>query len=166
MPKLLEVGPIRLAVLNPNGSKQKTLILPPPNAKGGLKLEWLNVGVYDYEFEMGGRGTRVIDNPHIPKLTVTWGPYADYPEDDVSSGMYPLGNTDLHRPTWEQLMELTSAPYWGRLRISPGMNAGGFTVSKVEDKSYGLVHGSDYCEQIELTFYGTNGQATKTLEAF
>ena len=166
MPKLLEIGPIRLAVLDGLGNKAKTLVLPPPNAKNGLRLSWDDTGIFDYKFENGGQGTRAIERPHIPKLVVAWGPYPDLPDVDTALGLYPIGNGNMQRPTWEQLVELTSSLYWGRLRISPGMSAGGFDVSKVDGKEYGLVQGTGYCEQLELTFYGTHGRSTKTLDVF
>ena len=166
MATLLEAGPIRLAVLGPAGETLRTLVLPPPNAKGGLELSFQTTGAYDYEFEEGGRGTRVIERPHIPKLVCTWAAYNDHPEVDEAMGLYPLGTGNLRRPRWADLVEVTSAPYWGRLRISPGMAAGGFTVSRVDDEAYRIVVGGLYCEQVKLTFHGRDGRATKTLEDF
>lgn len=168
MPKLLEIGPIRLAVLAADRrTKLYTLMLPPPNSKGGLKLTWDMTGVFDYQFEDGGQGTRAIDRPYIPKLTLTWSPYLDAADIvDTGTGIYPVGDGHLQRPTWEQLVAVTSKPYWNRLRVSPGPSAGGFTASKVTDKEYSLVHGTDFAEQVELTFFGTAGYSTKTLEEF
>ena len=164
MTKMLEIGPVRLAVLGADGiTKLKTLILPPPNADGGLKLVWESTGVFDYVLEAGGKGTRVIERPHIPRLTLTWAPYDDRPE---AWDLPPIGTNHGQRPSWQQLVELTAAPYWGFLRISPGMTAGGFTVSKVDDQSYGLIGCTEWAESVELVFHGSEGSATKTLEEF
>lgn len=155
MAALLQVGPIRLAVLDTDGAtKLKTLILPPPSVDG-LELDWEDDST-TVKLATGGRRTRRIG--FLPILTVRWKAY-----DDIPGGGVTIGTANGNRPGLEDLMVILSAGTRG-LRVSPGMIAGGFTVDQVVTKQIGK-KGTIYTG-LQVTFYGRDATATKALEVF
>lgn len=150
---LLQTGPIRLAVLLPDGSKEKTLLLPPPSMDG-LELDWEEDST-TVRLATGGRRTRRIG--YIPSLTVRWKVY-----DDREIGCV-LGTDDGERPVLEDLLAILSLPSKG-LKVSPGMAAGGFVVDQVVTKGIGKK--GNFYTGLQATFHGRDAYATKTLETF
>lgn len=146
---LLQVGPIRLALLDA-GVKSKTLILPPPS-RLGLDLDWEEDGTTVHLVE-GGRRTRRIG--YVPFLVAKWSVY-----DDTRA----TGIADGQTPSLEALLVLLSATT-GQLRVSPGMTTGGFTVDQIVTKPIGKTAG--FYSGVEATFYGRDATATKALEVF
>jgi hypothetical protein len=61
---------------------------------------------------------------------------------------------------------MLGAPYWGFLRVSPSMDAGGFTASKVEIKELAPHKRTETVGALEATFHGSEGRPNRTLEAF
>lgn len=155
MTTLLQVGPIRLAVLASDGTtKTKTLILPPPS-RDGLELDWEEDST-TVKLVGGGRRTRRIG--YLPVLTVRWKAY-----DDLANPGITIGTANGNRPSLEDLLVILSAATRG-LRVSPGASAGGFTVDQVVTKQIGK-KGPVYTG-VQATFYGRDPLATKTLEVF
>lgn len=150
---LMQLGYLRLALLDAQGSKLKTLILPPPD-KNGFELDWEFKG-NTFELDNGDEITRALG--YLPVLTVRWAAYDERP------GQYSVGLLDGQKPSLEALLDLLSQPT-GRLRISPGLSAGGFTVDRAIVKPIGR-KGLIYTG-LELTFRGRHVQPTRALEVF
>ncbi len=151
---LLQASPLRLAVLDASGAKLKTLILPTP-VEGGLELEWVDK-LHTWELDDGGELTRTLG--YLPQLTVKWTYYDERP-----AGRYPLGTDNGQRPSLEDLLVILSQPS-GRLRVSPGLSAGGFTVDRCQVKPIGrrgLVYSG-----VQVVFRGRYARPTRSLEAF
>jgi len=151
---LLQVGLIRLAVLNSDGTKLKTLILPAPS-RDGLELEW-DEDATTVKLVGGGRRTRRIG--YVPVLTCKWKIY-----DDRAGNGQAIGTENGQCPSLEQLLALLSMPTKS-LRVAPGLSAGGFTVDQAVAKSIGKE--SDFYTGIQITFYGRDATPTMALEAF
>lgn len=149
---LLQVGPIRMAVLNSSGVKLKTLILPTPS-KDGLELEWAEKSTTT-ELIDGSEKTRFLG--FIPQLTVKWSAY-----DESVRGGIAIGTNDGQRPTLESLLPLLVN---NMVRVSPGMTAGGFTAAKVEVRSLGK-QGLLYTG-LQVVFRGGAVRAQRDLEVF
>lgn len=150
---LLQTGPIRLALLDASGTKLKTLYLPAPD-KDGLGLEWAERGK-TWDLDNGGQMSRLVG--FLPILKVRWGAYDERP------GQYAIGLNDGNRPGLEDLLWLLSQPS-GRIRVSPGLSAGGFTVDRPQVKPIGR-KGTIYTG-LEVTFRGRTAQPSMALEVF
>lgn len=151
---LLQVGPIRLALLDAAGAKIKTLYLPAP-ASDGLNLEWEEKGT-TWDLDDGGEMSRIIG--FLPVLKVQWRTYDERP-----GRGYAIGTGNGQRPTLEDLLWFFSQPS-GRIRVSPGLSAGGFTVDRC--KVRGIGKKAAWYTGVEVTFRGRHAFATETLEVF
>ena len=147
---MLQTGKIRLALLNPDGTKAKTLILPAPD-KGSPGLEWAEKAS-SKELINGDERTRLLG--FLPVLTLKWAVYDDTQATGVDDGQ---------TPNLEALLGLLSQPT-GMIRVSPGMTAGGFTVDRISVKEIGKT-GSFYTG-IQATFRARSARASRDLEAF
>lgn len=147
---LLQTGPVRLAVLNSDGSKAKTLILPAPD-KGFPTLEF-EEKTLTRELVDGSERTRVLG--YLPVLTLEWGVYPDG---------QATGTGDGQTPTLEALLEILSGAS-GTLRVSAGTTAQGFTADRAAVKEIGR-RGAFYTG-VAVTFRGRSSRASRTLETF
>lgn len=147
---ILQTGPVRLALLNPDGSKQKTLILPAPE-KGSPGLEWIKKASTK-EVVDGGERTRLLG--FLPQLTLSWSVYDDTQATGTGNGQ---------TPTLEALLVLLSQAT-GTLRVSPGLSAGGFTADQVDVKEIGKVPG--FYTGIKVTFRARLARPARDLEVF
>lgn len=153
---LLQPGVIRLALLTTvDGSKLKTLYLPPP-ARDGLSLEWLEQSS-TMTLVSGSPRTRLLG--FVPVLTVRWNVY-----DDRSGQGYTIGSADGNRPNLDSLMLLLSNPT-GLIRVSPGPSAGGFTADSIQVKSFGVISPT-FGSGLEVVFTGRTLVSTRSLEVF
>lgn len=151
---LIQATPVRLALLDANGSKLKTLFLPIPDWDG-IHLDWEERGK-TWDLDDGGEVSRIVG--FLPVLRLRWSHYDERP------GMgYPIGTGDGQRPTLEDLLWFLSQPS-GRIRISPGLNAGAFTVNRTQHRGIGK-RGLFYTG-LEVTFRGRHAQPTQQLEVF
>lgn len=149
---LLQVGKIRLGVLDINGALTKTLILPAPG-KDGIELDWEEVAT-TVSLVDGGRRTRRIG--YLPVLLVRWPVYDDEARPGVT-----IGTGDGQRPSLPDLLGILSATT-GRLKISPGMSAGWVLCDQVTTKQIGKR--ANYYTGLQATFYGRDPRTTKSLE--
>lgn len=151
---LLQAAPVRLALLDATGVKLKTLYLPMPDLDG-FDLSWDERG-RTWDLDDGGELTRV--KGFLPVLKVRWSAY-----DDRLGRGYTIGTGDGQRPTLEDLLWFLSQPS-GRLRVSPGLASGGFTVNRARPKGIGYKAG--YYTGIEVTFRGRTALPSMGLEVF
>lgn len=151
---LLQPGPLRLALLDANGAKLKTLYLPTPDM-GGLEIDW-DEKSHTWELDTGDELTRKLG--YLPVLTCKWSGYNEAP-----GGRYPLGTLNGQRPSLEDLLVLLSEPT-GRLRVSPGLASGGFTVNRVTVKPIGR-RGAIYTG-LQVVFRGRYVRPVRDLEVF
>ncbi len=148
---LMQVGPIRLALLaSIGGAKVKTLILPAPS-QDGKELEWAEKASTQ-ELIDGSERTRRLG--YLPVLTCKWTAYDD---------RGPLGTGDGQRPGLEDLLVLLSQPT-GMLKVSPGLAAGGFVVDSAKVKPIGK-KGNSYTG-LQVVFRGRDILPTMALGAF
>lgn len=149
-------GPIRLAVLNADGSKAKTLYLPPPDKKNP-KIEWEVKGTKQ---ELLDGSPRMRIQGYLPVLTVKWSAY-----DDREGQGYALGTDNGQRPTLEQLLRILSGPP-GTLRVSAGpAPAGGFTCGEIQVGGAVLL-GAGIGGDLQIVFRGRQVLSGRYLEAF
>jgi hypothetical protein len=143
-------------VLNADGTKAKTLYLPPPDRKNP-KLEWETKGTKQ-ELLDGSERMRVLG--YLPVLTLKWSAYDDRPGQG-----YTLGTADGQRPTLEQLLQVLSGTP-GTLRVSAGpAPAGGFTCGEIKVGGAVLLApgiGGD----LQIVFRGRQVLSSRYLEAF
>lgn len=154
----LKTGPIKLAVLNPDGSKLKTLYLPPPD-KGYPKLEFVKKA-HKVELETGDERTRLLG--YIPVMVIRWSAY-----DSNSGHGYTIGTADGNRPTAEDLLGILSAAT-DTLKIASGSytsTAGGFVADAIDVKEFGVA-GVSTVTGLEVTFRGRDILATMGLGSF
>jgi hypothetical protein len=151
---LLQSGPIRLAFLDSYGGKVKTLVLPAPD-RGMPALEWARKST-TVTLVGGGERTRV--DGYLPILTLKYKVYDERPGQG-----YTIGTADGQRPQFVDLLWYLSQPT-GRLRVAPGLTAGGFTVDAVTVKPITIRAG--LVTEVDIVFRAREVQPTMTLEVF
>ena len=151
---LLQTGVIRLALLNSDGTKIKTLILPPP-APDGLSLEFIKKATTK-DLVDGGDRTRV--RGYLPVLTCKWPAY-----DDRTGQGVAIGTADGQRPTLEDLLWYLSQPT-GKIKVSSGPTGGGFVVDAIDVHPLGKK--GPFYTGLQVVFRGRNPLSTMTLGAF
>lgn len=153
---LFTPGSPRLRLLNSDGTTNKTLNLPPPTRDGGVTLEWVEVS----ETKRLVNGSEVcLRRGWIPELTLRWKLY-----DDVSPTTINVGSGNGQTADMATLLAmLDAAP--GRIRVSPGPTAGGFTVNRTEIRPLGI-RGPGMAAGVEITLRAGKVFSAKTLEAF
>lgn len=150
-------GPPRLRVLTGlGGTTVKTLLLPPPS-KGGLKLH-MEPQVFKEELIDKSKRTRKLG--YSPILTLSWSPYPE------ALRGYTSGNANGQMPSWEQLLEIISAPS-GFLVISPGPDPeGGFVVDEATPSEVSIVGLQGLANGAKITFTARDVLATAVLGTF
>lgn len=151
---ILQTGVIRLALLNVDGSKAKTLLLPPPSDEG-LSIQWVKKASTE-ELLDGSPRTRLLG--FLPVVTCRWNAY-----DERTGQGYTIGTADGQRPGLEDLLWFLSQPT-GKLKLSPGLAAGGFVVDAVDVDPIGKRGG--IFTGIQATFRARDTSPTMTLGAF
>ena len=137
-------------MLNPDGSKAQTVILPAPE-KGSPGMEWIKKSSTK-ELVDGGERTRLLG--FLPQLTLSWSVYDDTQATGIGNGQ---------TPNLEALLVLLSQGT-GSLRVSPGMTAGGFTADQVDVKEIGKVPG--FYTGIQVVFRARLARPFRDLEVF
>jgi hypothetical protein len=150
----LQTGVIRLALLNTDGTKAKTLLLPPPTP-GGVDLEWARKATTK-ELLDGSERTRL--RGYLPVLTCKWPAY-----DDRTGQGVVIGTADGQRPALEDLLWFLSQPT-GKIRVSPGTAAGGFTVDSIQVQPLGKK--GPFYTGLQVVFRGRDALPTMTLGVF
>lgn len=141
---LVYAGPPRLAVLNPDLTVSKTLLLPPPKKGDGIALEFIPKGV---DRELEDYSESGFNAGYLPVLTLKWDAYDDRDGEGVT-----IGTADGNRPSLLQLLPILSVR--GLLRVSPGpAGTGGFRVEKATPAAIGLA-GQRFGKGVSITFRG------------
>lgn len=159
-------GTPRLAVLNPDGSKAKSLWLPMPD-KGLPKIEWEQRKVATDLFD-GGKAIRRLG--FLPKLTLHWAIYLDQIQASFQEGVtvgawgQVIGANDGQMPSMNDLLLILSAAP-GSISVSPGPSAGGFIAQDWDIKAIGT-NPLGQAEGVEIAFEGGTVMSTMVLEAF
>jgi len=152
----LNIGPLRIATLDPggSGSKTATFYLPAPS---DIKLSWEEKGINSVLYN-GAESNRRLG--FIPQIELTWSIY-----DDVNNRYgYTIGTSNGNQLTFDGLMSvLDTAP--GFLSFSPGLTTGGFVINQVKVNSFGVMIGN-FVTGLSITLRGGNIVSTKTLGAF
>lgn len=150
---LVYPGPPRLAVLNPDLSVLKTLVLPPPKKGDGISLEFIHKGI---DRELEDYSESGFTAGYLPVLTLKWDVYDDRTRPGVT-----IGTADGNRPSLLQLLDLVSVR--GLLRVSPGpAGTGCFRVESARAGGIGLT-GPGYGRNVSITFRGKGLLSTMAL---
>lgn len=156
MSAVIQIGTPRIALLNTNGTKAKTLYLPPPDRSNGISLEWIEKAV-DTTLVNGSESTRRLG--WIPQITLSWSVY-----DDVTASYgYSYGSTDGHMASYSDLMTLLDNQP-NTLKLSPGPTAGGMICNKITVSAVGVNQG--LTTGLKIVFRGGQILSNKGLGSF
>lgn len=158
MSGLFAPGMPRIALLDANGNKLKTLYLPPPPKNKGVTLEWVEKAFYTDLID-GSESCRRLG--WIPQIVLKYQAYNDI----LPLYGIPIGGNDGNLADITSLMSLLdSAP--GTLKASPGPSAGGFVVNRVNVSAMGVAGSQGTVTDLTLTLRGGSIYSAKTLGAF
>ena len=156
-------GTPRIALLNTDGTKAKTLYLPMPD-RGMPTTEWVEKGQVE-ELVDGGEANRRLG--YLPQLVLQWSIYVDQISASlplVGAWGHLIGSADGQMPSMQDLLDLLDNDP-GTLKVSPGPTAGGFIVESCKIKPI-KVNKLGQAEGVEITLRGGTIMAHKTLGAF
>jgi hypothetical protein len=154
----IQPGTPRLAVLNTDGSYAASYFLPPPNAEGGMSLEWEERNQTKVLVD-GSDATR--RKGFIPVLTLTWAIY-----DDVNAkNGHVIGGANGNQLDINSLLAVLDNPV-GTLKVSPGPSAGGFVIQTTKIGPITIVKGLGIAKDVSITLKGGTICSAKILGSF
>lgn len=149
-------GTPRIALLDSNGNKLRTLYLPPPDRTGGIGLQWVEKA-FDANLIDGSESCRRLG--WLPQLKLKWSTYNDV----LQTQARPIGGNDGDLADINSLLALLDSPV-GTIKVSPGPSAGGFVVNKTTISEMSV--DGPVTTDLTITLRGGAICASKVLGAF
>ena len=149
---------INLRLLNADGSTLATLVLPPPDQRGGINFKYQNTGKL-YR-KPNGVPVMVYNDPtskFVPVLTLKWSVYDD--TGTYFSNPNGFGTANGQTPKFDQLISVLGTYSPNQLAVQPDAGCGFFTCFVSKDIGLTPVSGLVY-ENVTIEFTGTVGLAT------